>query len=79
MLDTRVAGWEPDLDTPLSEVMFCVVDLETTGGSPRDCAITEVGAVRYRGGERVGVFHTLVNPGEPIPRRKLGPGFPWSA
>src|SRR3989442_7468898 len=47
--------------------MFCVVDLETTGGSPNDSRITEVGAVKYRGGERIGVFQALVNPGEPIP------------
>lgn len=53
---------------PLSEVTFCVVDLETTGGSPTACAITEVGAVKYRGGERVGAFHSLVNPSTPIPR-----------
>lgn len=52
---------------PLSEVTFCAVDLETTGGSPRAAAITEVGAVKYRGGERLGVFHALVNPGRPIP------------
>ncbi len=52
---------------PLSEVTFCVVDLETTGGSPVDSRITEVGAVKYRGGERIGVFQTLVNPGLAIP------------
>jgi DNA polymerase III subunit epsilon len=68
VLDARVPGLQDDPDTPLADVTFCVVDLETTGGSPRDCAITEVGAVKYRGGERLGVFHTLVNPGEPIPR-----------
>ena len=55
------------LGTPLAEVTFVVLDLETTGTSPSECAITEVGAVRYRGGERVGVFQTLVNPGVPIP------------
>ena len=54
-----------DLGTPLSEVTFVVVDLETTGGSPSQ--ITEIGAVKIRGGEVVGEFHTLVNPGEPIP------------
>ena len=32
----------------LHEVTFCVVDLETNGGSPRDCSITEVGAVKVR-------------------------------
>ncbi|HEX6418784.1 MAG TPA: exonuclease domain-containing protein [Acidimicrobiales bacterium] len=55
-----------DLDTPLHEVTFCVVDLETTGGSPADCAITEIGAARFRGGERLATFHTLVRPGAPI-------------
>jgi DNA polymerase-3 subunit epsilon len=52
---------------PLADVTFVVVDLETTGGSPRDSRITEVGAVRYAGGERVGTFQALVNPEEPIP------------
>ncbi|MFV0463221.1 MAG: DEDD exonuclease domain-containing protein [Nostocoides sp.] len=56
-----------DLGTPLSEVAFVVVDLETTGGNPKDCSITEIGAVKVRGGEVLGEFHTLVNPGEPIP------------
>lgn len=56
-----------DLGTPLHEVAFCVLDLETTGGSPTSCEITEVGAVKYVGGELVGTFDTLVNPGAPIP------------
>ena len=51
----------------LSDVTFCVVDLETTGGSPVTSSITEVGAVKYRGGERLGTFNTLVNPRQPIP------------
>ncbi len=56
-----------DLGTPLHDVTFVVVDLETTGGSPATCAITEIGAVKYRGGECLGEFQTLVNPGVPIP------------
>uniref|UniRef100_UPI000838C9C8 DEDD exonuclease domain-containing protein n=1 Tax=Kribbia dieselivorans TaxID=331526 RepID=UPI000838C9C8 len=56
-----------DLGTPLSEVTFVVVDLETTGGNPRDCGITEIGAVKVRAGEVLGEFQTFVNPGEPIP------------
>ena len=56
-----------DLGTPLSEVTFCVVDLETTGGSPANCAITEVGACKVKGGEVVGTFQTLVNPDQHIP------------
>ncbi|MCW2812196.1 MAG: dnaQ [Friedmanniella sp.] len=55
-----------DLGTPLSEVSFCVVDLETTGGAETD-AITEVGAVKVRGGEVLGEFQTLVNPRTHIP------------
>lgn len=56
-----------DQGIPLSEVTFCVVDLETTGGSPASSAITEIGAVKYRGGERIGVFQTFVDPRQPIP------------
>ena len=40
-----------DLGTPLIEVEFVVLDFETTGGSPGDDRITEVGAVKVRGGE----------------------------
>ncbi|MDN5803587.1 MAG: DEDD exonuclease domain-containing protein, partial [Microlunatus sp.] len=55
-----------DLGTHLSEVTFCVVDLETTGSSETD-AITEIGAVKVRGGEVLGRFQTLVNPAATIP------------
>jgi DNA polymerase III subunit epsilon len=56
-----------ELGTPLVDVEFAVLDLETTGGSPAADRITEVGAVKVRGGEVTGTFHTLVNPGMPIP------------
>jgi DNA polymerase III subunit epsilon len=56
-----------ELGTPLSEVTFCVVDLETTGGSPAGCSITEVGAVKVRRGEVMGTFQTLVRPEQPVP------------
>lgn len=56
-----------ELGTPLREVTFCVVDLETTGGVPGSSSITEVGAVKVRGGEVLGEFQTLVNPHQPIP------------
>ncbi|GAB3623442.1 DEDD exonuclease domain-containing protein [Mariniluteicoccus endophyticus] len=55
-----------DLGTPLSEVTFVVVDLETTGGSGDD-QITEIGAVKIRGGEVEGEFQTLINPTSDIP------------
>ena len=56
-----------DLGRPLNDVTFCVVDLETTGGSAHTCGITEIGAVKVRGGEVLGEFQTLVNPDEAIP------------
>jgi DNA polymerase-3 subunit epsilon len=55
-----------DLGTPLDQVRFCVVDLETTGGGP-EAAITEFGAVLIQGGEVLGEFSTLVNPDAHIP------------
>ena len=56
-----------ELGVPLRDVVFVVVDLETTGGSPASSGITEIGAVKVRGGEVLGELHTLVNPRELIP------------
>jgi DNA polymerase-3 subunit epsilon len=61
---------QPALDsagTQLREVTFVVLDLETTGGPPDGGGITEVGAVKVRGGEELGEFATLVNPGLEVP------------
>jgi DNA polymerase-3 subunit epsilon len=57
-----VRSWQPSLlaalDDPLlvnlREVTFVVLDLETTGGAPDGGGIVEVGAVKVRGGERLG-------------------------
>lgn len=51
----------------LREASYCVVDLETTGGMPGRSKITEIGAVRIRGGVVEDRFHTLVDPGHEIP------------
>ncbi len=51
----------------LRATTFVVVDLETTGGPPEGAGITEIGAVKTRGGEELGEFGTLVNPGQPVP------------
>ncbi|MFZ4516552.1 MAG: DEDD exonuclease domain-containing protein [Acidimicrobiia bacterium] len=56
-----------ELGTPLHEVTFVVIDLETTGAQPARCGITEIGAVKARGGEVLGTFQTLINPGVAIP------------
>jgi DNA polymerase-3 subunit epsilon len=60
-------------EVDLGRLEFAVVDLETTGWSPEQAAITEIGAVRVRAsarrGEfvRQGEFASLVNPGTPVP------------
>ena len=57
-----------ELGRALRDTTFCVVDLETTGGSAAGGSmITEIGAVKVRGGEVLGEFQTLVNPHEEIP------------
>lgn len=56
-----------DLGQPLADVTFVVLDLETTGGPPSGAEITEIGAVKVRGGQVLGEFQTLVRPASPIP------------
>ncbi len=56
-----------DMGAPLVGVTFVVFDLETTGATPAGSEITEIGAVKVRGGVCLGTFQTLVNPGLAIP------------
>ncbi|MPZ62949.1 MAG: DEDD exonuclease domain-containing protein [Propionibacteriales bacterium] len=74
VLDSATHGGTPiqasfdELGRPLREATFCVVDLETTGGSAADgSGITEIGAVKVSGGEVLAEFQTLVNPQSAIP------------
>ncbi len=67
LLASAHQGSFDELGSPLRDIVFVVVDLETTGGSPADCSITEIGAVKVCGGQVLGEFQTLVNPGSTIP------------
>ena len=48
---------------------YVALDLETTGFYPDSCRITEIGAVRVRGGAVVDRFQQLIDPLKPIPAR----------
>ena len=63
---TGIAVGLDTMGTPLTEVDWVVVDLETTGIGAQ-AAITEIGAVRVRGRDIVDEFQTLVDPEQPIP------------
>jgi DNA polymerase-3 subunit epsilon len=54
---------------PFGEIDFVVVDVETTGWTPGEARITEIGAVRISAGQVLGQFSSLVNPGSAIPER----------
>lgn len=47
--------------------MFAIVDIETTGGSPDNCRITEIAILRHDGKQVVDQFSTLINPQCKIP------------
>jgi DNA polymerase III epsilon subunit family exonuclease len=52
----------------LSETTFAVLDLETSGGSPRfGAGITEIGVVKVKGGQVLGTFQSFVDPGHSVP------------
>ena len=48
---------------------YCVLDLETTGFSPRIEKITEIGIMKLKDGKVIDSFSTFVNPEKPIPPR----------
>ena len=60
-------------ETSLRDATFVIVDLETTGSRAHAAAdgyrdaITEIGAVKVRGGKVIGEFATLVDPQRDIP------------
>jgi DNA polymerase-3 subunit epsilon len=51
----------------LNEIEFVVLDTETTGLRPGHHRMIEVAGIRMRGGEVVGSFQSLVNPGVRLP------------
>ncbi|WP_456433886.1 exonuclease domain-containing protein [Thermosulfuriphilus sp.] len=71
--DLFAASCSPNVDPelPLRQLRYTVFDTETTGLEPSlGDKIVAIGAVRLEGGRllREAIFHTLVNPGRPIPK-----------
>ena len=63
MSEEKIANNQVADHRPLHEVVFVILDLETSGAAPSTGAgITEIGAVKVRGGEIIGEFQTFVNP-----------------
>jgi DNA polymerase III epsilon subunit family exonuclease len=57
----------PEPSTPVAEIVFVAFDTETTGFSPKNDRLIEIGAVRFRGnGEILAVTNWMINPGMPI-------------
>ena len=56
------------VSTALHQTTFVIVDLETTGASPKKgAAITEIGAIKVKSGQYLDQFESFVNPLTPIP------------
>lgn len=61
---TNIYQFNPQ--TALTDAVFTVIDLETTGLNAKKNAITEITAIQFKNGEEIGKYSTLVKPTEPI-------------
>ncbi len=64
---------EPIINNPFSsnldQTEFIVFDLETTGLNPSQHEIIEIGAVKFKNGEKIDEFKSFINPGVRIPAK----------
>lgn len=67
-MDDLVESVDGDKDISLDDAFVCF-DIETTGLSAKTEKITEIGAVKIKGGQVVDRFSTFVNPEKPIPAK----------
>lgn len=58
-------------DAKLSDLTFVAFDFETTGLDPRRDEIVEIGAVKIKGSQVIGEFHTLVKPRRGMSRKSM--------
>ena len=55
------------LEIPLEQAAFSIIDVETTGLTARSNNIIEIGIVKVSDLKIKDTFHTMINPGRPIP------------
>ena len=71
MSDGNDSPWQAsfsEISVSLADSIFVILDLETSGSAPNaGVGITEIGAIKVRGGEEIARFNSLVNPQTPIP------------
>lgn len=72
----RLTASGPAAGTPLPDLTFTVLDIETTGLDPASSRPVQVSAIKLEPGGQPAVFLTLVRPDRPV-RRGLG-RFPWA-
>ncbi len=46
--------------TQIKDQVFCIVDIETNGGKPSNSQIIEIGAVKYKNGQVIDQYESLV-------------------
>jgi DNA polymerase III epsilon subunit family exonuclease len=64
----KASGPFPTPSTPVSDVTFVAFDTETTGFSPEDDRVIEVGAVKFRNGRVIEERSWLLDPKRYIPK-----------
>lgn len=63
-----IAGAVLSAEPLVKNMVFVAFDTETTGFSPKNDRLIEIGAVKFRGdGEILAVTNWLINPGMPVP------------
>lgn len=55
-----------DLNRPWSEYEFVAFDTETSGAYPLESEVVEFGAVKWKGGQEVASYQTLLKPSQPM-------------
>lgn len=65
-IDDKIPVMEGEASGEIADTTFVVFDIETTGLSPKNDVMTEIGAVLVKNGEILEEFNTFVNPNRPI-------------